>query len=73
MVPGHIMTNFKDIKIQFIERLAYKRRDFVTLIRIIIGYMNTNNRLFKMGIIPLFVTVVFHRKIWITFFEHVPF
>jgi len=44
------MTNFRDIKVQFIVRLANKRRNFVTLIRIIIGYINTNNRLFKIGI-----------------------
>jgi len=37
--------------VQFIDKLAFKRKDAVILIRIISGHMNTNNRSFKMGLI----------------------
>jgi len=47
------MTNFRDINVQFVEKFAYKRKNYITLIRIITGYMNTNNRLFKIGFIDL--------------------
>jgi len=56
--------NFRKVKIGFIENLAYKKKDHVILIRIITGYANTNNRLFKLGIItPLNVHIVTHHKI----------
>jgi len=45
------MNNFSEIKINFVEKLAYKRREYITLIKIITGYANTDNRLFKMGLI----------------------
>jgi len=45
------MNNFREIKIKFIEKLASKRRECTIVIRIITGYANTNNRLFKMDLI----------------------
>jgi len=47
----YYMANFKDINIQFIEKFAYKRRDYIILNRIITNYSNTNKRLFKIGLI----------------------
>jgi len=45
------MKNFREIKINFVEKLAYKRREYVILIKIITEYVNTCNKLFKMGFI----------------------
>jgi len=49
---AYYMNNFKNIKINFIEKLAYKRREYTRILtRIITGYGNTRLRLFKMGLI----------------------
>jgi len=48
---SYYMNNFRDIKIKFIEKLAYKRRDYIVLMRIISEYYNTNYRLFRMGVV----------------------
>jgi len=45
------MTNFRNIKVQFVERLVQERREYVTLIRCITDYVNTNKRLYKMGVV----------------------
>jgi len=45
------MNNFRDINIKFIEKLAYKRREYTILIRVISGYANTKNRMFKMKLV----------------------
>jgi len=60
---AYYINNFKNINISFIEKLAYKRRDYMTLPRVVTGYVNTNNRLFKKGLlIPLLVIVdLFHK------------
>jgi len=44
------IDNFSDIKVKFLKKLI-KRKDAIAFIRIISGYINTNNRLFKMGIV----------------------
>jgi len=48
---AYYTNNFRGINTRFIEKLAYKRREYTILIRMVIGYGNTNNRLFKMGLI----------------------
>jgi len=45
------MNNFRKINIKFIEKLAYRRREYTSLFRIISGYANTQYRLFRMGVV----------------------
>jgi len=45
------MNNFRKINVKFVENLAYKRRRFTILIRVLIGYVNTFYRLFRMGLV----------------------
>jgi len=45
------MNNFRDIRAQFVESLVEKRGNYVILIRCITGYVNTNKRLYKMGVV----------------------
>jgi len=43
-------SKFRDVKVKFVDKLVTSRRDAIALLRILSGYTNTNNRLFKMGI-----------------------
>jgi len=45
---AYYMNNFNNLKVNFVEKLAYKRREYTILSRIITGYGNTRLRLYKM-------------------------
>jgi len=47
---AYYRNNFREINTRFIKKLAYKKREYTILIRVITGYANTKNRLFKMGL-----------------------
>jgi len=48
---AYYMNYFRDTNIKFIEKLAYKRREYTILIRVISGYANTKDRMFKMKLV----------------------
>jgi len=41
------MNNFREINIKFVENLVYKKKGFTTLIKVLTGYVNMCNRLFR--------------------------
>jgi len=48
---SYYMNHFREINVKFVENLVYKRRGFTTLLRILTGYVNTFNRLFRMDLV----------------------
>jgi len=48
---SYYMNNFRKINVKFVESLTYKRRDYTTLLRVLTGYANTYQRLFRMSLV----------------------
>jgi len=38
---SYYMNNFREVSVKFVESLAYKRKDYTTLLRVLTGYANT--------------------------------